>query len=62
MSEGNTSYVMLVNKNGRIEIKQIEVAEETSNYSRILKGVKAGDQVVASYDQQLENNQKVTVN
>ena len=61
MSEGNTSYVMLV-KNGRIEIKQIEVAEETSNYSRIIKGVRAGDRVVASYDQQLENNQKVTVN
>ena len=61
MNEGNTSYVMLV-KNGRIEIKQIEVAEETSNYSRIIKGVRAGDQVVASYDQQLENNQKVTVN
>jgi purine nucleoside permease len=52
---------MLV-KNGRIEIKQVEVAEETSNYSRIIKGVRAGDQVVASYDQQLENNQKVTVN
>jgi len=61
MNEGNTSYVMLV-KNGRIEIKQVEVAEETSNYSRIIKGVRAGDQVVASYDQQLENNQKVTVN
>ena len=61
MNEGNTSYVMLVT-NGRIEIKQIEVAEETSNYSRIIKGVRAGDQVVASYDQQLENNQKVTVN
>ena len=61
MNEGNTNYVMLV-KNGRIEIKQIEIAEETSNYSRIIKGVRAGDQVVASYDQQLENNQKVTVN
>ena len=61
MNEGNTSYVILV-KNGRIEIKQVEVAEETSNYSRIIKGVRAGDQVVASYDQQLENNQKVTVN
>ena len=61
MNERNTNYVMLV-KNGRIEIKQIEVAEETSNYSRILKGVRAGDRVVASYDQQLENNQKVTVN
>ena len=61
MNEGNTNYVMLV-KNGRIEIKQIEVAEETSNYSRIIKGVRAGDKVVASYDQQLENNQKVTVN
>jgi len=42
MNEGNTNYVMLV-KNGRIEIKQIEVAEETSNYSRIIKGVRAGD-------------------
>jgi multidrug efflux pump subunit AcrA (membrane-fusion protein) len=61
LNEGDESYVILV-KNGRIEIKQVEVAEETSNYSRIVKGVRAGDQVVASYDEELENNQKVSIN
>ena len=61
LSQGDNSYVMLV-RNGRIEVKLVEVAEETPNYSRIIKGVRAGDQVVASYDQDLENNQKVSIN
>ena len=61
LSQGSSTYVMLV-KNGRIEIKQVDVAEETPNYSRIIEGVRAGDQVVASYNQTLENNQKVSIN
>ena len=61
LSQGSSTYVMLV-KNGRIEIKQVDVAEETPNYSRIIEGVRAGDQVVASYNQALENNQKVSIN
>ena len=61
LSQGSSTYVMLV-KNGRIEIKQVDVAEETPNYSRIIEGVIAGDQVVASYNQTLENNQKVLIN
>ena len=61
LSQSSNTYVMLV-KNGRIEIKQVEVAEETPNYSRIIEGLKAGDQVVASYNQALENNQKVSIN
>lgn len=61
LSQGDNSYVMLV-RNGRIEVKLVEVAEETPNYSRIIKGVRAGDQVVASYDQELESNQKVSIN
>ena len=61
LSQGSSTYVMLV-KNGRIEIKQVDVAEETPNYSRIIEGVIAGDQVVASYNQTLENNQKVSIN
>ena len=59
--DDNSSFVLLV-KNGRILIQEIEVAEETSNYSRVIKGIRAGDQVVASYDEDLENNQKVTIN
>ena len=61
LSQDDNSYIMLV-RNGRIEIKLVEVAEETPNYSRIIKGVRAGDQVIASYDQELENNQKVSIN
>tara|TARA_B100001179_G_scaffold70391_1_gene49185 strand:- start:57 stop:1229 length:1173 start_codon:yes stop_codon:yes gene_type:complete len=65
------SYVLLVNDieskkdgviTGKIWKQEVYVIEETSNYSRITKGVRTGDQVVASYDQQLENNQKVRVN
>lgn len=59
--DDNSSFVLLV-KNGRILIQEIEVAEETSNYSRVIKGIRAGDQVVASYDEDLENNQKVSIN
>ena len=61
LSQDDNSYVMLV-RNGRIEVKLVEVAEETPNYSRIIKGIRAGDQVVASYDQELESNQKVSIN
>ncbi|HIA43210.1 MAG TPA: efflux RND transporter periplasmic adaptor subunit [Gammaproteobacteria bacterium] len=61
LSQDDNSYVMLV-RNGRVEVKLVEVAEETPNYSRIIKGVRAGDQVVASYDQELESNQKVSIN
>ena len=61
LSQDDNSYVMLV-RNGRVEVKLVEVAEETPNYSRIIKGVRAGDQVIASYDQELENNQKVSIN
>ena len=61
LSQGDNSYVMLI-RNGRIEVKLVEVAEETPNYSRIIKGIRAGDQVVASYDQELESNQKVSIN
>ena len=60
-NDGDISYVLLV-RNERIKKQEIEVAEETSNYSRITEGVRAGDQVVASYDKQLENNQKVSRN
>mgnify|MGYP001502438502 FL=1 len=65
------SYVLLVNDieskkdgviTGKIWKQEVYVIEETSNYSRITDGIKAGDRVVASYDQQLENNQKVRVN
>ena len=59
--DDNSSFVLLV-KNGRILIQEIEVAEETSNYSRVIKGIRAGDQVVASYDEDLENNQRVSIN
>ena len=61
LTEGEVSYVLLI-VDERIEIQEIEVAEETSSYSRVVKGIKAGDQVIASFNKQLENNQKVSVN
>ncbi len=41
---------------------EVEVAEETSNYARIISGLSSGLKVVARFDYELEDNQKVTIN
>jgi RND family efflux transporter MFP subunit len=57
---GDQSYIMLI-RNNEIIIQGIEIAEETSNYSRIIRGLKSGDRVLAKYDQQLDDGQKVKI-
>ena len=32
-----------------------------TNYSRIIRGLKSGDRVLAKYDQQLDDGQKVKI-
>ena len=39
----------------------VEVAEETSNYARVTEGLSSGMKVVARFDGELSNNQKVII-
>ena len=55
------SAVQLVQK-GKIQIIEVGIVEETSNYSRIVSGLSAGDTVVAKFDENLEDKQKVIIN
>ena len=45
----------------KIRLTKVEVAEETANYARVIDGLKSGMTVVAIFDNELENNQKVTI-
>ena len=57
--EGN-SLVQVIDGNS-VQIMQIEVAEETANYARVIKGLESGMKVIARFDNELENNQKVII-
>ena len=54
------SFVQALKEN-KIIITNIEIAEETANYARVTKGLKSGMKVIARFDDDLEDNQKVTV-
>ena len=54
------SKVQALNEN-RIVVTEIEIAEETENYARVIKGLGSGIQVVARFDNDLEDGQKVIV-
>ena len=45
----------------KIRLTKVEVAEETANYARVIDGLKSGMTVVAIFDNELENNQQVTI-
>ena len=55
-----SSLVQVVDGNS-IQIMPIEVAEETANYARVIKGLESGMKVIARFDDELENNQKVII-
>ena len=57
--DGNT-LVQVVDGNS-VQIMQIEVAEQTANYARVIKGLESGMKVIARFDDELENNQKVII-
>ena len=44
-----------------VEVRQIEVAEETANYARVIKGLNSGMKVVARFDDELEDGQKIII-
>ena len=54
------SFVQALKEN-KIIITNIEIAEETANYARVTKGLKSGMKVIARFDDNLEDNQKVIV-
>ncbi len=45
----------------QIKLTRVKVAEETTNYARIIEGLSSGMTVVAKFDKELENNQKVII-
>ena len=55
-----SSLVQVVEGNS-VQIMLIEVAEETANYARVKKGLESGMKVIARFDDELENNQKVII-
>ena len=54
------SFVQALKEN-KIVITNIEIAEETANYARVTKGLESGMKVIARFDDDLEDNQKVIV-
>jgi len=61
------SYVLVVSNlskegKGKLKLNEVVVAEETSNYARITSGLSSGSKVVARFDYELEENQKVIIN
>jgi hypothetical protein len=57
----NTSYVLIV-VNDKLKLSEVVVAEETNNYARVTSGLVTGSKVVARFDYELEDNQKVIIN
>jgi hypothetical protein len=47
--------------NNKINIQAIEISEETSNYSRVIKGLESGDKVLAKFDEALNEGQQVKI-
>ena len=53
-------YIIVINNN-KINTQVIEIAEETSNYSRVIKGLNPGDKVLAKFDETLDEGQQVKI-
>ena len=53
-------YIIVINNN-KINTQVIEIAEETSNYSRVIKGLNSGDKVLAKFDETLDDGQQVKI-
>lgn len=56
----NEDYIIVINNN-KINTQVIEIAEETSNYSRVIKGLNPGDKVLAKFDETLDEGQQVKI-
>lgn len=58
--EGGSSYVFVI-KNGFLIKTKVEIADKSSNYARISKGIEAGDYVVNDPDAELKDGQEVLI-
>lgn len=60
VKEGNLSYVFVI-KNGLLTKTKVSVGSSSSNFSRLINGVVAGDNVVTDPSNDLENGQEVLI-
>ena len=58
--ESGSSYVFVI-KNGFLIKTKVEVADKSSNYARISKGIEEGDYVVNDPDAELKDGQEVLI-
>ena len=59
-SEDDQFIVQVIN-GSQIKLTKVKVVEETANYARVTEGLTSGMTVVARFDNELENNQKVII-
>ena len=59
-SEDDQFIVQVIN-GSQIKLTKVKVVEETANYARVTEGITSGMTVVARFDNELKNNQKVTI-
>ena len=61
LSEAGGESLVQVIDGSKIKLMSVEVAEETSNYARVTEGLSSGMKVVARFDSELTNNQKIII-
>lgn len=61
VSEAGGESLVQVIDGSKIKLMSVEVAEETSNYARVTQGLSSGMKVVARFDSELTNNQKIII-
>ena len=59
-SEDDQFIVQVIN-GSQIKLTKVKVVEETANYARVTEGITSGMTVVARFDNELKNNQKVII-
>ena len=59
-SEDDQFIVQVIN-GSQIKLTKVKVAEETANYARVTEGITSGMTVIARFDNELKNNQKVII-
>ena len=58
--QGEEHYVFLI-KDGKLLKQSVILVDKTSNYSRIIEGIRVGDRVAESYNSSYKDNQKIEV-
>tara|TARA_B110000014_G_C20122516_1_gene595558 strand:- start:156 stop:1298 length:1143 start_codon:yes stop_codon:yes gene_type:complete len=61
VSKQGEEYYVYVIKDGKLLKRLVVLADKTSNYSRIIDGIKVGERVAESFQSSYKDNQKVEV-